>query len=51
MSVRVTWTGQPATCHCHRIIVASLAETLGCPYVWAYWPGIGWAHTLPGRPA
>jgi hypothetical protein len=47
----VTWAGEPATCRCRRVIVPTLAETLGCPCGWWLAPGIGWVHTLPGRPA
>jgi hypothetical protein len=48
-----TWTGEPGKCTCPRMVVATLAETLGCPCGcpcgWLWRPGIGFVHVLPGR--
>ena len=45
MTANVTWTGQPKVCRCGtRRVVATLAETMDCPYAWLELPG-GWVHT------
>jgi len=41
----VSWPGEPARCRCTRTAVATLAETLYCPYAWLEVPGGGWVHT------
>ena len=43
------WPGQPETCTCTRMVVATIEETLACPYGWRYAPGTGWVHVLPAR--
>jgi len=43
------WPGEPETCTCTRMVVATIKETLGCPERWGYVPGIGWVHVLTGR--
>jgi hypothetical protein len=43
------WPGQPLRCTCTRMVVATLEETLGCPFGWRYVPGTGWAHPRPAR--
>ena len=45
MNANLTWTGQPTTCRCTRTAVATLEETLDCPYAWLEVPGTGWVHT------
>jgi hypothetical protein len=39
------WATEPVRCQCTRTTVATLEETLGCPYAWIYVPGTGWVHT------
>ena len=41
----MSWAGEPAQCRCTRRTVATLAETLYCPYAWLEMPGTGWIHT------
>jgi hypothetical protein len=43
------WPGEPRTCTCTLLAVATLEETLGCPLPWRYAPGAGWLHPLPAR--
>ena len=45
MNAHVTWTGEPAQCRCTLPAVATLEETLDCPYAWVEVPGAGWVHT------
>lgn len=49
MNPNPPWPGQPQQCACTRIVVATLAETMACPYGWRLVPGAGWVHTWPPR--
>jgi hypothetical protein len=39
------WAGEPAQCRCARTTVATIEETLDCPFAWLEAPGTGWIHT------
>ena len=43
--METTWTDEPATCQCKRMIVETLEETLACPLGWKWVAGIErWVH-------
>jgi hypothetical protein len=49
MTAPVRWAGEPEQCSCIRIVVATIEETLACPYGWRLVPGTGWVHSWPPR--
>lgn len=49
MNANVSWAGEPRRCTCTTMVVATLEETLGCPFMWSQLPSGDWAHVLPVR--
>jgi hypothetical protein len=49
VTANVHWAGEPGRCECSRVIVATIDETLTCPYGWRWVPGTGWVHSWPLR--
>ena len=39
--------GEPVTCTCKQVAVATLEETLACPARWIGIAGLGWFHAMP----
>jgi hypothetical protein len=44
---RALLPGEPVTCTCKQVAVATLEETLACPAGWIGIKGLGWFHAMP----
>jgi hypothetical protein len=46
MDHRERWPGEPEKCHCRRMVVGTIEETLDCPLPWFWRPRIArWVHS------